>query len=117
MDRTLCHARISHARITAVNVNADDSLTIDAALLDAAGIVAYERVHVINSDTGARLETYAVPGKSDSGQLCLNGPASRVGGVGDVVIISAFAQFGPEEARGFAPRVIKVDSQNHRISD
>ncbi len=117
MKRSLCHARISRARITAVNVNADDCITIDATLLATAGVETYEQVLLINHDNGSRLKTFVIPGQADSGHICLNGPTSALGDVGDIISIIAYAEFGPEEARGYQPQIITVDNTNHQVSD
>jgi len=113
MQITLCRAKIHRARITDANLDYEGSITIDADLMDRAGILPYEKVHVVNVNNGNRLETYVIPGKRGSGEVCLNGPAARSGQINDLVIIMAYALFSPEEARGFTPRIVPVDTNNH----
>jgi len=112
MQITLCRAKIHRARITDANLNYEGSITIDAELMDRAGIMPYEQVHVVNVNNGTRLETYVIPGKHGSGEICLNGPAARTGQINDLVIIMAYGSFTPEEARQFTPRIVPVDSHN-----
>jgi aspartate 1-decarboxylase len=113
MEVTLCRAKIHRARITDANLDYEGSITVDTELMAAAGIVPYEKVQVVNVNNGARLETYIIEGITGSGEVCLNGPAARLGQVGDLIIIIAYGQFTPEEARGFAPRIVNVDQDNH----
>ena len=115
MDLTLCRAKIHRARVTAAHLDYAGSITIDTELLEAAGIVAYEKVQVVNINNGARLETYIMPGDRGTGEICLNGPAARLGQVGDLVIIIAYGSFTLEEAQEFTPRIVTVDQDNHPI--
>ena len=45
--------------------------------------------------------------------ICLNGAAARQVQTGDHIIIMAYAQMAPEEARDFRPQVVFVDEENH----
>jgi aspartate 1-decarboxylase len=108
----LCKAKISNARITACELHYEGSITIDSGILDAAGILPFEKVQVVNLNNGNRLETYAISGKPGSGEVCLNGPAARQGYVGDRVHIISYAFMDPSEARGFQAKVIKLDEYN-----
>ena len=82
------------------------SITIDEALMEAANIFAGERVQVVDNNNGARLETYVIPGKRNSGCICINGAAAHLVNVGDTVIIMAYALMEPEEARLFKPAIV-----------
>jgi aspartate 1-decarboxylase len=115
MELTLCRAKIHRARITDANLAYEGSITIDAELLQASGIVPYEKVQVVNVNNGTRLETYVIQAKAGSGEVCLNGPAARLGLVGDIIIIIAYGRFSPAEAQGFVPRIIAVDENNHPV--
>ena len=88
------------------------SITIDEALMEAAGILANERVQVVDNNNGARLETYVIPGPRGSGVICLNGAAARLAQPGDIVIIMAYALFTQEEAAVNRPTVVLVDEKN-----
>lgn len=112
---TLCRAKIHRATITEANLNYEGSITIDRSLMDAAGLMAFEKVHVVNINTGSRLETYVIEGVADSGTICLNGAAARLGAAGDKIIIIAYGQFTTEEASDFKPALVRVDKNNRVI--
>ena len=107
------HGKIHRATVTEANLEYMGSITIDADLLDAAGILPGERVQICNNNNGARLETYTIAGKRGSGVICLNGAAARMAAAGDIVIIIAYAGMDEKEARGFVPKVVMVDGENH----
>ena len=85
-------------------------------LLEAAGILPFELVQVLNVSNGARFETYAIEAQRDSGTVCVNGAAARLVQVGDPVIVISYAQMTPAEAREHQPRIVVLDAQN-RIRD
>src|SRR5690348_3397918 len=91
MMRTMCKSKIHRATVTEANLGYEGSITVDETLLQAADIVPYEMVHVLNLNNGERFETYAIPGEKGSGAICLNGAAARLGVVGDKVIIISTA--------------------------
>ena len=91
------------------------SITIDEALMEAANIYAGERVQVVDNNNGARLETYVIPGKRNSGCICINGAAAHLVNVGDTVIIMAYAWMDEAEARSWKPTVVMVDEKNHAV--
>lgn len=103
-------SKIHRAIVSEADLNYVGSITIDEALMDAAGIIANEKVQVVNINNGARLETYVIKGKRDSGVICLNGPAARLCAVGDVVIIISYALMTPQEAKDYVP--VAVFPQN-----
>ena len=105
-------SKIHCATVTEANLHSMGSITIDEALMDAAGLIAGERVYITNNMNGERFDTYIIKGPRGSGCLCLNGAAARKVQVGDVVIIMAYAQMSPEEARDFQPKVIFPDADN-----
>jgi aspartate 1-decarboxylase len=90
----------------------EGSITVDKDLLDTADILPHEKVQVVNVNTGSRLETYTLEGPAGSGMICLNGPAARLGAVGDEVIIIAYSQMSDEEAKKHKPKVVLVDKKN-----
>ncbi len=112
MILTLCKSKIHRARVTESELYYEGSLTVDSDLLKASEILPYEKVQVVNVNNGARFETYIIPGEGGSGVICLNGPAARLGTVGDEVIIIAYAEFEESEARTYQPVVVTVDQQN-----
>ena len=117
MTYTMMHGKIHRATVTEANLEYMGSITIDADLLDAAGILPGERVQICNNNNGARLETYTIAGKRGSGVICLNGAAARMAAVGDIVIIIAYAGMDEKEARGFVPKVVMVDGENHILRE
>ena len=103
---TVLKSKIHCARVTEANLNYMGSITIDEDLMDAAGMVEGEQVHIVNNNNGERFVTYIIKGERGKGQICLNGAAARLVQPDDVVIIMAYAQMTPEEAREFRPTVI-----------
>ncbi len=112
MFRTMLKSKIHRATVTEANLHYEGSITIDAKLMDKADILPDEKVEVLNLNTGARLETYAIRGKPGSGIICLNGPAARGASVGDQVIILSYVVVEDREAGSLNPRVVKVDGKN-----
>lgn len=103
---TILKSKIHRVRVTEANLEYIGSITIDEDLMDAAGIVAGERVQVVDNDNGARLETYVIAGKRGSGCICMNGAAAHLIHVGDTVIIMAYALMTPEEHKTFRPQIV-----------
>jgi aspartate 1-decarboxylase len=115
MKRLMCKSKIHRATVTNANLNYQGSVTIDSTLLDAADILEYEQVHVVNIANGARFETYAIRGEPGSGDIVLNGAAARLVQPGDTVIILSYGSYDASELQEFEPVFIFVDGQN-RIS-
>ncbi len=103
-------SKIHRATVTDCNVNYEGSITIDRALMQAADILPYEQVHVVDVNNGQRLITYAIEG--EAGEICLNGAAARLCQKGDVVIILSYTELPEESARKYHPRLVYVDSRN-----
>jgi aspartate 1-decarboxylase len=110
MQRELLKSKIHRARVTRTDLAYEGSLTLDPALLEAADVVPYEKVQVVNVTNGERLETYAIEGDPGTGEVCLNGAAARLGEVGDVVIVLAFGYY--EGGESHDPHVVHVDEDN-----
>lgn len=113
MLREVLGGKIHSATLTETKLDYEGSCAIDRDLLDAAGIALYERVHIYNITSGARLDTYAIPGKRGSGKIGLNGAAARMGQVGDKVIIATYVQVPDEELSKHVCRVVILDEKNH----
>ena len=109
---TLCRAKIHRATVTEANLDYEGSIAIDKNLIEAAGLLTYEQVHVVNINNGSRLETYVIEAPAGSGTICLNGAAARLGVKGDKVIIIAYGHFSPDEAKSLTPRFVHVDDKN-----
>ncbi|MDD6762197.1 MAG: aspartate 1-decarboxylase [Clostridiales bacterium] len=112
MNITMLKGKIHRAAVVQAELDYVGSITIDAELLEAAGIMEYEKVAVVDVTNGARLETYTIAGERNSGMICLNGAAAKLINAGDTVIIMAYAQMTPEEAAEFRPKVVFVDKDN-----
>ncbi|HEX74977.1 MAG TPA: aspartate 1-decarboxylase [Dehalococcoidia bacterium] len=110
--RTMLKSKIHRARVTEVNVDYEGSITIDKCLMEAADILPYERVEVLNISNGARFDTYAIEGDRNSGEICINGAAARLVAKGDIVIILTFQQVSDDEATTVIPKLVYVDSAN-----
>ena len=106
MQIEVLKSKIHRAVITEANLNYVGSLTVDEDLMDAANMIEYEKIHVVNVNNGERLETYLIKGKRGSGVICLNGAAARRGAVGDVVIIISYAIMDFEKAKIHKPTVV-----------
>ena len=112
MELTLLKAKIHRATVTQADLDYVGSITIDSNLLAESGIMEYEMVAIADIDNSSRFETYAIAGEAGSGIICLNGAAAKCVNVGDKVIIMAYAQMTPEEAKTHKPTVLFVDDGN-----
>jgi aspartate 1-decarboxylase len=112
MYRHMMNGKIHRATVTEANLNYVGSITIDEDLLDAVGMVANERVQIVNNNNGARLETYIIPGERGSGVICLNGAAARLVQKGDIVIIISYAIIPEEKLLSHKPKVAIMDEEN-----
>ena len=115
MQIEILKSKIHRVSVTEARLDYIGSITIDEELMDAAGIIAGERVYIVNNNNGARLDTYTIPGERGSGVICLNGAAARLVQPGDIVIIMSYASMPLEEARTFKPTVIFPDTATNRL--
>lgn len=104
--------KIHRAVVKQAELNYVGSITVDPKLMEAAGILEYENVQIVDVENGNRFETYTIAGEPGSGMICLNGAAARQVLAGDHVIIMAYARMTPEEAEEFRPKVVFVDDEN-----
>jgi aspartate 1-decarboxylase len=114
MKRVMCKSKIHRATVTDANLEYEGSITVDGTLLDAADIMEYEQVHVVNVNNGARFETYAMRGAEGSGDIVINGAAARLAQPGDTIIVFSYGSFEAEELESFQPTFVFVD-ENNRI--
>ncbi|OOM10548.1 aspartate 1-decarboxylase [Clostridium saccharobutylicum] len=112
MILTMLKGKIHRATVTQAELNYVGSITIDKTLMEAAGILENEKVQIVDVNNGARLETYVIPGKRDSGVICLNGAAARLVQPQDKVIIIAYAQMNEDEAKTYKPKVVFMNDDN-----
>ena len=116
MLRSLLSGKIHRATVTHADLHYVGSLTVDLELMDAAGMVADERITLVDIDTGARLETYLIEGEPGSGVIGVNGAAAHLVHPGDKVIIMSYGLMDENEAVGHRPRVVHVDDGNRVIA-
>ena len=116
MQRQMLHGKIHRATVTDACIDYEGSITIDETLMKAADMLPGEKVLIANLTNAARLESYAVPGKAGSGEICLNGGAAKYGKKGDLLIIMTFAVLNEEETARHKPRVVRVTASNQIIS-
>ncbi|BET65486.1 aspartate 1-decarboxylase [Opitutales bacterium ASA1] len=114
MRVTLLKAKLHRATVTGADLDYEGSIAIGPELIEAAGLLPFERVDVYNVTTGARFSTYVIIG-TERGQIMLNGAAARLVQRGDEVIIAAYAEFEPEEARRYRPTVVLLDRENRPL--
>ena len=112
MNISVLKSKIHRAVITQAELNYIGSITIDEDLMDSANIKEYEHVHIVNVNSGSRIETYVIAGERGSGMICLNGAAARAGQKGDFIIIMSYANMTPEEIKENPPYVVFVDENN-----
>ena len=110
--RTMLKSKIHRARVTDGNIGYEGSITIDKKLMEAADILPYEQVHILNVNNGARFHTYAIEGQENGGEICLNGAAARLVAKGDIVIILTYHELEEEQRRDYHPRLVYVDEKN-----
>lgn len=117
MDMTveMLKGKIHRATVVQAELDYVGSITVDQDLLDAAGILEYEKVQIVDVNNGGRFETYTIAGERGSGMICLNGAAARCVSTGDKIIIMAYAQLNPEELTEYHPNVVFVDDQNRVV--
>lgn len=116
MFRTMLNAKIHRARVTEANLNYVGSITIDENILDAVGMIANEKVQIVNNNNGARFETYIIPGERGSGVICLNGAAARLVQEGDIIIILTYTLIPEDKITTHKPKIAVMD-ENNKIID
>lgn len=112
MTLRMLKGKIHRATVVQAELDYVGSITIDEELLEAAGILEYEQVQIVDINNGSRFETYTICGKRGSGMICLNGAAARCVSTGDKIIIMAYGDYTPEEAKTNRPAVVFVDEEN-----
>ena len=115
MQIEVLKSKLHCVKVTEANLNSMGSITIDEDLMDAVGLIAGERVYIVNHNNGERFDTYVIKGERGSGCICLNGAAARKVQVGDIVIIMSYALMDYEEAKAFKPMVVFPDSNTNKI--
>jgi aspartate 1-decarboxylase len=114
--RMMLKSKIHRATVTDADINYEGSITIDSRLMKEADILPYEQVHVLDINNGARFTTYAIEGREDSGEICVNGAAARLAVKGDTVIILTYTEVPEERLKDYKPIVILVNQNNEIVS-
>jgi aspartate 1-decarboxylase len=112
MNRTMLKSKIHRATVTECDLHYVGSITIDPDLLEAADILEFEQVAVVDAHTGARFETYTIAGDRGSGAINVNGAAARLVHRGDTVIVISYGTYDPEDLEHYDPRVVHVTQDN-----
>jgi aspartate 1-decarboxylase len=115
MQRVMLKSKIHRATVTDCDLHYVGSITIDPDLLEAADILEYEQVHVVDVDNGARFETYTIPGARGSGDMKVNGAAARLVHRGDTIIVISYGQYSRADLELYEPRVVHVEAKTNRI--
>jgi len=115
MQRVMLKSKIHRATVTDCDLHYVGSITIDPELLEAADMLEYEQVHVVDVDNGARFETYTIPGERGSGDMCVNGAAARLVHRGDTIIVISYGAYNEADLQRYAPRVVHVEADTNRI--
>ena len=110
--RTMLKSKVYYATITDLQLYYKGSITIDEKIMQEADLKAGERVDVLNLNNGVRLQTYVIKGKSESGVICLNGPAARLGFKGDKVTIISYGLYNETELKDLKARYLELDERN-----
>ena len=116
MRRRMMKSKIHRATVTDANLHYVGSITVDPLLLEAANILEYEQVAIVDIDNGNRFETYTILGEPGSGDMCLNGAAARLVHPGDKIIVITYADYEDAELNDYEPTVVHVDDRNRAIS-
>lgn len=109
-------SKIHRVTVTEANLNYIGSITIDEDLMDAANLIEFEKVHILDNNNGERFITYIIKGERGSGIICLNGAAARKVQPGDIIIIVSYAQMDPEEAKNFKPTIVFPDTATNKLA-
>lgn len=115
MNIEVVKSKLHRVTITEANLHYVGSLTIDEDLMDAAGLIEFEKIQVVDINNGERLETYVIKGERGSGVICMNGAAARKVHVGDIIIILSYASMDFEEAKTFSPKIIFPDTATNKL--
>ena len=114
--RNFLNSKIYYATVLQTELHYQGSITIDKTILSASGISETEQVEVLNLDNGARFRTYVIPGESDSGMICLNGPAARQATVGDKIIVLSYILLSEDELAQHKTKHIELNESNKIVT-
>jgi len=115
MNRVMLKSKVHRATVTDSDLHYVGSITVDPDLLEAADILEFEQVAVVDVDNGARFETYTIAGERGSGEMKVNGAAARLVHRGDTIIVISYGAYDREDLESYAPRVVHVDRENRIV--
>jgi aspartate 1-decarboxylase len=110
----MCKSKLHGLVVTETKLNYEGSITLDPEIFEKVDLLPYEKVDVFNLNNGLRFTTYLIPGERGKGEVCLNGPAARLGEVGDQLIVVSYALFTEEELKNFKPKIMVVQPKEGR---
>jgi aspartate 1-decarboxylase len=116
MQIQVVKSKIHRVKVTGADLNYIGSITIDEALMEASNIIEGEKVSIVNINNGERLETYAIKGNRNSGEITLNGPAARKVQKGDIIIIISYGIINFEEAKSFKPSLVFPNENDNSLT-
>lgn len=116
MQIEVVKSKIHRVKVTGADLNYIGSITIDKTLMDAANMIEGEKVSIVNINNGERLETYIIPGKKNSGDIVLNGPAARRVAPGDIIIIISYGLMDFEVAKKFNPSIVFPNEETNLLT-
>ena len=116
MQIQVVKSKIHRVKVTGADLNYIGSITIDEALLEASNIIEGEKVSIVNINNGERLETYAIKGGRNTGEITLNGPAARKVQKGDIIIIISYGILEFEEAKKFKPSLVFPNENDNSLT-
>jgi aspartate 1-decarboxylase len=117
MNRTMLKSKIHRATVTDCDLHYVGSITVDPDLLEAADILEFEQVAIVDVDNGARFETYTIAGERGSGEMKVNGAAARLVHRGDTIIVISYGSYDREDLSRYEPRVVHVEANSNKIID
>lgn len=112
MLREVLKSKIQKVIITKTELNYEGSIGIDKLILQKTDILPGEKVQVLNFNNGERFETYVIEEKGGSGEICLYGPAARLGQIGDEICILSYVLASDDEIKKIKPKVIELSRNN-----
>ena len=116
MQRTMLKSKIHRATVTDSDLHYVGSITIDPDLLEAADMLEFEQVAVVDVNNGQRFETYTIAGERGSREVKVNGAAARLVHRGDTIIVISYAGYDSGELADYDPRVVHVDAHNEILN-
>ena len=116
MQIQVVKSKIHRVKVTGADLNYIGSITIDEALMNASNLIEGEKVAIVNINNGERFETYVIPGRKNSGEITLNGPAARKVQTGDIIIIISYALLDFEKAKAFKPWIIFPNENDNSLT-